>query len=175
MTFKMELGIFYKISAYYYFFLGIFVYYRFLSFVIIYMYKQKFDKDYNLGIKCENKVLDYLNNTLEYNLNCNSKNCEFDFSNNEYNIELKTRNNTYKKYPSTMVGYNKIKIAEEDTSNKQYKFLFLFQDGLYCFDFEKDKYKIKKGGRKDRGKYEYKQYAFINISDLYLLTDTITN
>lgn len=138
------------------------------------MYINKFNKDYNLGKKCENKVLDYLNNTLHYNLICNSQNSEFDFSNDKYNIELKTRNNNYSKYPDTMVGYNKIKIAEEDIT-KQYKFLFLFQDGLYCFDFQKDKYRIRNGGRQDRGKFEYKQYAFINISDLYLLTDKITN
>ena len=93
----------------------------------------------------------------------------------QYNIELKTRNNTYNKYPSTMVGYNKIKIAEEDNTDKKYKFLFLFKDGLYCWDFEKDKYTIKTGGRRDRGLYEYKQYAYIPIEELYLISKEILN
>lgn len=135
----------------------------------------KFKQDFNLGIKSENKVLKFLNESYEDKFISTTQNCEFDFTNNQYNIELKTRNNTYNKYPSTMVGYNKIKIAEEDNTDKKYKFLFLFKDGLYCWDFEKDKYTIKTGGRRDRGLYEYKQYAYIPIEELYLISKEILN
>ena len=135
----------------------------------------KFKQDFNLGIQSENKVLKFLNESYEDKFISTTQNCEFDFTNNQYNIELKTRNNTYNKYPSTMVGYNKIKIAEEDTTDKKYKFLFLFEDGLYCWDFEKDKYTIKTGGRRDRGLYEYKQYAYIPIEELYLISKEILN
>ena len=135
----------------------------------------KFKQDFNLGIQSENKVLKFLNESYEDKFISTTQNCEFDFTNNQYNIELKTRNNTYNKYPSTMVGYNKIQIAEEDTTDKKYKFLFLFEDGLYCWDFEKDKYTIKTGGRRDRGLYEYKQYAYIPIEELYLISKEILN
>jgi len=141
----------------------------------IYIYMNKFKQDFNLGIQSENKVLKFLNESYEDKFISTTQNCEFDFTNNQYNIELKTRNNTYNKYPSTMVGYNKIKIAEEDTTDKKYKFLFLFEDGLYCWDFEKDKYTIKTGGRRDRGLYEYKQYAYIPIEELYLISKEILN
>jgi len=141
----------------------------------IYIYMNKFKQDFNLGIKSENKVLKFLNESYEDKFISTTQNCEFDFTNNQYNIELKTRNNTYNKYPSTMVGYNKIKIAEEDSTDKKYKFLFLFEDGLYCWDFEKDKYTIKTGGRRDRGLYEYKQYAYIPIEELYLISKEILN
>ena len=135
----------------------------------------KFKQDFKLGIQSENKVLKFLNESYEDKFISTTQNCPFDFTNNQYNIELKTRNNTYNKYPSTMVGYNKIKIAEEDNTDKKYKFLFLFEDGLYCWDFEKDKYTIKTGGRRDRGLYEYKQYAYIPIEELYLISKEILN
>ena len=135
-------------------------------------YYQKFNKDYEKGISNEDRVLEFLNKD-NVNKFCKcSKNYEFDFINSEYTIELKSRNNNHNTYPSTMCGYNKLKIAEEDTENK-YKFLFLFKDGLYEWNFKKDEYTVKKGGRKDRGKFEYKDYAYINISNLNCLSEDI--
>jgi hypothetical protein len=137
-------------------------------------YYQKFNKDYEKGISNEDRVLEFLNKD-NVNKFCKcSKNYEFDFMNSEYTIELKSRRNNFNKYPSTMCGYNKLKIAEEDTENK-YKFLFLFTDGLYEWEYNKDEYTIKKGGRKDRGKFEYKDYAYIGIDKLKLLSDNITS
>ena len=74
-----------------------------------------------------------------------------------------------------MVGYNKIKIAEDDETKTKYKFLFLFTDGLYEWEFEKDNYLIKDGGRWDRGKNEIKKYCYINIENLKLLNKDIIN
>ena len=137
-------------------------------------YYQKFNKDYEKGISNEDRVLEFLNKD-NVNKFCKcSKNYEFDFMNSEYTIELKSRRNNFNKYPSTMCGYNKLKIAEEDTENK-YKFLFLFTDGLYEWEYNKDEYTVKKGGRKDRGKFEYKDYAYIGIDKLKLLSDNITS
>ena len=135
-------------------------------------YYQKFNKDYEKGISNEDRVIEFLNKD-NVNKFCKcSKNYEFDFMNSEYTIELKSRRNNFNKYPSTMCGYNKLKIAEEDTENK-YKFLFLFTDGLYEWEYNKEEYTIKKGGRKDRGKFEYKDYAYIGIDKLKLLSDDI--
>ena len=137
-------------------------------------YYQKFNKDYEKGISNEDRVLEFLNKD-NVNKFCKcSKNYEFDFMNLEYIIELKSRRNNFNKYPSTMCGYNKLKIAEENPDNK-YKFLFLFTDGLYEWEYNKDEYTIKKGGRKDRGKLEYKDYAYIGIDKLKLLSDNITS
>ena len=137
------------------------------------MYKKKFEFDYKKGIENENKVLEYLNLTNKFE-KC-KKNCPFDFYDNETYIELKSRNNEYNKYSSTMVGYNKIKIAEDDETKTKYKFLFLFTDGLYEWEFEKDNYLIKDGGRWDRGKNEIKKYCYINIENLKLLNKDIIN
>ncbi len=137
-------------------------------------YYQKFNKDYEKGISNEDRVLEFLNKD-NVNKFCKcSKNYEFDFMNLEYIIELKSRRNNFNKYPSTMCGYNKLKIAEENPDNK-YKFLFLFTDGLYEWEYNKDEYTVKKGGRKDRGKFEYKDYAYIGIDKLKLLSDNITS
>ena len=135
-------------------------------------YYQKFNKDYEKGISNEDRVIEFLNKD-NVNKFCKcSKNYEFDFMNSEYTIELKSRRNNFNKYPSTMCGYNKLKIAEDNPENK-YKFLFLFTDGLYEWEYNKDEYTIKKGGRKDRGKFEYKDYAYIGIDKLKLLSDDI--
>jgi|DEB0MinimDraft_10_1074344.scaffolds.fasta_scaffold07724_3 hypothetical protein len=135
-------------------------------------YYQKFNNDYEKGISNEDRVLEFLNKDNNDKFFKCSKNYEFDFMNLEYTIELKSRNNNYNTYPSTMCGYNKLKIAEENP-DKKYKFLFLFKDGLYEWDFKKDEYIVKKGGRKDRGKFEYKDYAYIEINKLKLLSDDI--
>jgi hypothetical protein len=135
-------------------------------------YYNKFNNDYEKGISNEDRVIEFLNkdNTDKF-CKC-SKNYEFDFMNTQYTIELKSRRNNYSKYPSTMCGYNKLLIAEDNPDNT-YKFLFLFTDGLYEWEYNKDEFTVKKGGRKDRGKCEYKDYAYINISKLKLLSDDI--
>lgn len=98
--------------------------------------------------------------TKEYDL--------YDFVNEFKNIffELKGRNNTYNKYPTTMIGYNKVLECIKNKQNKYY-FVFKFTDGLYYCRYSKKLIKqceIKRGGRCDRGKAEFKQYLFIPIN-----------
>ncbi len=87
----------------------------------------------------------------------------FDYFNNDYLVELKARRNNYNKYPTTMVGKNKIDKARRE----QYKkclFCFKFFDGLYCHLFDPEmEYIVKKGGRCDRGCPEIKDYVYIPI------------
>ena len=135
-------------------------------------------KDLNMGKKCEDKVLKFLNDNKEKDDDdylLTDHHHLFDYINNKYIIELKSRNNNYNKYPTTMVGFNKIQFIEENKTDKLYKFLFLFKDGIYCWDYNKDEYKVSRGGRKDRGKYEFKNYAYINIKYLKLLSNNITS
>lgn len=98
-------------------------------------------------------------------LNKTPKNFVFDFKdNNGTYYEIKSRNNYHNKYPTTMVGHNKLLFA--DRLNKPVYFVFKFTDGIYYYEYDKSKInelQISKGGRCDRGKQEYKQYAYIPI------------
>lgn len=136
------------------------------------MYRKKFNCDYNNGIKNECKVLKYLNSIENNNYTKLGNNDCFDFQDKNIYIELKSRNNKSDLYATTMVGLNKIKIAEQDKENT-YKFLFLFYDGLFEWQFNKDQYNISKGGRNDRGRPEFKNYAYIPIEYLKLITTDI--
>ena len=125
----------------------------------------KFLKDYNFGLQKEVEILEiikkYFNDDTIIKLNNYNV---FDFKGLSY-YELKSRNNEYNKYSSTMIGNNKIIKANQLTEDVY--FLFSFTDGLYYWKFNKNyKLEIKKGGRKDRGIFEYSDYAFIPIEIL---------
>jgi hypothetical protein len=78
--------------------------------------------------------------------------------------ELKARLNKYNRYPTTMVGANKINVLR--SVNKIGYFIFLFTDGLYYYKYDKDNKDpliFEEGGRKDRGKEELKLYCYIPI------------
>jgi hypothetical protein len=96
----------------------------------------------------------------------------FDFYNDTYLVELKSRNNSYSKYPTTMVGFNKLIAASK--SDKEVLFFFKFTDGLYYHRFDKSaEYFIEIGGRRDRGRPEYKKYCYIPISQLISVPNTL--
>jgi|APCry1669191674_1035369.scaffolds.fasta_scaffold39453_2 hypothetical protein len=125
-----------------------------------------FKKDYTFGLKKEVELLPTIRKFFndetiikldDYNI--------FDFKGDNKYIELKSRNCNYNKYPTTMIGYNKIKKALE--LNEDIYFIFNFTDGIYYFKFDKNiQLEIKQGGRFDRGKKELSDYAFIPIEIL---------
>lgn len=93
---------------------------------------------------------------------------EFDFKDN-YGIyyEVKSRNNNHDKYPTTMIGYNKVQFANK--LDEPVYFIFNFLDGVYYYEYEPSKLnelEIKIGGRCDRGIEEYKKYCYIGIDKL---------
>lgn len=91
---------------------------------------------------------------------------QFDFEGNDAFFEIKSRRNLSKKYPTTMIGYNKIELAMK-TNDKDVYFIFEFIDGSYYYKFNKDdEHIIKKGGRSDRGRFEYKLYCYISVEKL---------
>jgi hypothetical protein len=123
----------------------------------------KFITDYHFGIQNEIKILpiikEYFKDDSIIRLD---KNNIFDYKGDNKFIELKSRNNEYNKYPTTMIGYNKILKSLELKEDVFY--LFNFIDGLYYWKFNKNyKINIQRGGRSDRGKAEYSNYAFIPI------------
>jgi len=93
----------------------------------------------------------------------------FDFYNDKYLVELKSRRNNYDKYPTTMVGKNKIDKAARE-HYKKCIFCFKFLDGMYYHQYDPEyKYEAKLGGRCDRGCPEIKDYVYIPIKLLLFL------
>jgi hypothetical protein len=53
--------------------------------------------------------------------------CKYDFTSTDCNFELKSRTNTFSKYPTTVITCNKLTSSED----KRLILLFSFTDGLY--------------------------------------------
>lgn len=125
-------------------------------------------KDFETGDLGEKYVLPILQEYWNVKLYKTASYFEFDFiDNNGRFYEVKTRNISHNIYPSTMVGYNKIEFA--NTLCKSVYFIFNFTDGVYYYKYnvrKLDELIIKLGGRCDRGKDEYKKYAYIPIYKL---------
>ena len=122
-----------------------------------------FLKDYHYGINKEIQLLPQLQSFLNDNTIYKLENSNvFDFKGDNKFIELKSRNNNYSKYPTTMIGLNKIKKAS--TLQEYVYFFFCFNDGLYYWLYDKDcELEIKRAGRFDRGRPEINEYCFIPI------------
>jgi hypothetical protein len=89
-----------------------------------------------------------------------------DFYFDDTYFEVKSRNNNYNTYPTTMIGYNKIEWIKKQNINDAY-FIFVFTDGDYFYKYNPDeKLECSIGGRCDRGKREYKKYYYIPIDKL---------
>ena len=130
-------------------------------------------KDLDFGISNEGKIINILKEKFDKDLEKIKNNIfVFDFSSDKCYVELKTRRNSKDKYPDTMIGYNKIAYAIN--TDKPVYFCFHFTDGLYYYEFDKEdlnngNIKVKRGGRKDRGRYDYKDYGFIKTEILKLI------
>lgn len=125
----------------------------------------KFKKDFDFGDNEEEKLLKLMRAFFGDNIKRTCKGHLFDYYNDSCYIELKSRNCFKDTYNDTMIGFNKIQAAENN--NKDCFFCFNFKDGVYYWKYNKDDINnglvyIKKGGRCDRGRYEIKDYAFIN-------------
>ena len=126
----------------------------------------KFLKDLKFGLNKEMQLLpilkEYLKDETIYKLENSNV---FDFKGDNKFIELKSRNNNYDKYPTTMIGINKILRAS--SLNENVYFFFWFVDGLYYWLYDKDyEFEIKRSGRFDRGRPELNDYAYIPIDML---------
>lgn len=131
------------------------------------MNKKNIDLKY--GFDFEEKNFEILRDNFDPTLRRTKKGNVFDYEGDNCVIELKSRRNTKDKYPTTMVGYNKLIKARN--LKKPAVFCFQFTDGLYYYiydfnDYDKGIIDIKIGGRCDRGINEFKEYAFIDVSVL---------
>ena len=132
------------------------------------MYKQKFATDFKFGLEQEDAQFDLIKQ-LDCDLVKTSVRSIFDYESKNSLVELKSRNNCYNKYPTTMVGYNKIEYAHKFPDKTIY-FCFKFTDGLYYYKYNKDdNLEFNLGGRRDRGRDEIKDYCYIPIKYLVKL------
>ena len=91
-----------------------------------------FKNDYTFGKQKEDEVLSIIRKKFNRNIVKSESRFErYDFKDDEYYYELKSRNNKYSDYPTTLIEKGKV-IADNLV------FLFNFTDGLYYIIYNKD-------------------------------------
>ena len=124
--------------------------------------------DYDFGVSMEDMLLTKIRSVWGDDIErTTDKYALADYTSSTYNIELKSRRNSLGKYPTTMVGQNKIDYLL--TSEKHGVVIFKFTDGLYYFDVSNDninKCGLAEGGRCDRGRVEKNMYYYVPTSIL---------
>ena len=95
-----------------------------------------------------------------------------DFRNDKIIGELKSRSCKYEKFRETMFGYNKLKYLIKNNDQKEWKFYFLFTDGLYVWNYKKGEYSIRDYFHTE--KQEYEHYVYVDIKYLVKITEEIT-
>jgi hypothetical protein len=95
-----------------------------------------FKSDYEFGKKQELSILEIINEKFKDNIELvKYEYSTYDYKGDKRHYELKSRNNTYNKFPTTLIPASKIK------DNKKIIFLFKFIDGLYYIKYRKNKFK----------------------------------
>lgn len=123
-----------------------------------------YPEDYKFGTEKEEQVLPKLKEFFKRNVERSEcRFCKFDFYDDEYIYEMKSRTNTYNKYPTTMITEDKIR------EDKKLILLFNFTDGLYYIEYDKEKF----------ANYERKNFSRANIawnekSHLYIPINDLT-
>jgi len=123
-----------------------------------------FQKDLDFGFKAEDDLFSKIKDKYGENICKTEKNCRVDYSDDDVLIELKSRRNTYNKYPTTMISKSKIDYMMK--SGKKSICLFNFLDGVKEIEITPEiisQFELKKGGRFDRGRPELNQYYYIPI------------
>jgi hypothetical protein len=116
------------------------------------------------GLKMQEIVLPIINNYFNRDIKpTQGRYNKYDYIDDKYSYELKSRTNEYNKYPTTLIGLDKI--------GPNTIFLFYFTDGLYYIEYDKqlfDTFEIKDFVRNVRyGKIDKpKKYIYIPIISL---------
>ena len=135
--------------------------------------------DIAFGKKKEDEVKPILEEKFNCELQQGSKYATIDFFNQDKSIyiELKSRRNTYNKYPTTLLTSNKIKKIQDNTTTEYY-FVFNFTDGLYYIKYDKTVFDEIECGtfqrfhRQDKDEKPVEHY-YIPIEKLTPLSDFI--
>jgi hypothetical protein len=89
---------------------------------------------------------------------------DYDYFDEETEYEVKSRTNSYSKYPTTMITLNKL----TKTTTKKIVLLFNFTDGLYYIEYSQEqfsKYEVRKFSRA-KLEWDEKEHVYIPITDL---------
>jgi hypothetical protein len=124
-------------------------------------------RDLKYGFKKEDDLFTKIKGAYGDGLKKTASMCRWDYESDNHIVELKSRRNKYKQYPTTMIGQTKVDKMLE-TGKKCYG-VFNFTDGIYSIELTKDKidkFELRQGGRWDRGRAELNQYYYIPISQL---------
>lgn len=128
--------------------------------------------DIAYGLASEKEMYKVIKNRFDKSLKrTTDKYALFDYESSTAKVELKSRKNTRDKYPTTMIGMNKI---IECTRKPQFKYYFVFRftDCVCYWKFSVKKYQSyvqSGGGRCDRGYDESSIYLYIPINELKIL------
>lgn len=123
-----------------------------------------FKQDYCFGLKKEDELLPIIRTFFDRDIQKSTNKFErFDYSDDKYKYELKSRQNEYTKYPTTLIPADKI--------CKRIIFLFNFTDGLYYIKYRKSKFNTfekKMFVRNQRSDFNdlQKEYIYIPVDKL---------
>lgn len=124
-----------------------------------------FVSDYKFGKTKEDEILTIIKKEFQEEIIKSENNFErYDYKSDTHYYELKSRNNKYEAYPTTLIEKGKV-IADNLI------FLFNFTNGLYYIKYNKnefDKFECKEYVRNKRSDYNDvpKLYYFIPINKL---------
>ena len=132
-------------------------------------------EDLKYGKIREKYVVKYLNEDIYMNdklkLYQNEKK-QVDFRNEEIVGELKSSTCTHSFYDTTFFGYNKIEYLIESKDKRVWKFYFLFTDGLYVWNYNKEQFEIRDYEHQERG---WIKQVYIPVKYLECLSRKIHN
>lgn len=125
------------------------------------------EADLSLGLDAEDSLLETIRRHFGSDLEKTGHYARFDYESDTALVELKTRRCLSTTYPDTMIPYSKVKYLREVARHKRAIFVFNFRDGVFYHEFNRaNNYKVKEGGRCDRGRPEFQQYCFIPKEEL---------
>ena len=130
---------------------------------------RSFAADYHTGTQAESKLLPVFNAFFNTTFAPTGKYDPVDYTSPIYDIELKTRTNKYRQYPTTMLPYSKIRHAA--TSPRRTIFAFNFTDGLYYIEYDKSVFsafttnEFQRDDRQDH-RDRSQEYIYIPIGNL---------
>lgn len=127
------------------------------------------EEEYAYGLAQEHELKPFFDLFFGKNLTETEKWDPFDFVGENIKIELKSRRNTYSKYPTTIVGMYKINTICDLPSPIEHYFVFNFTDGVYYWKYNKDEFDNMKQitiKRRDRPGSKGSKYLSIPIGSL---------
>lgn len=94
-----------------------------------------YPNDYKWGIQQEARLYPHLKSYFSPDLVQTPPKSKYDFQAPNLLIEVKSRKNTYNKYPTTLITCNKVISIPDDT---KIVFVFNFTDGVYYIEYDEE-------------------------------------